>query len=125
MPWRNTCAMDERTRFVLEAEGDNIGHFTELCARYGISRKTGYKWLDRYKEGGIATLEDQSRAPKTHPNEVSEETKQAILDTRRAHATWGPKKIRELLKRADESRSWPAISTIGEILKSNGLSISR
>ncbi len=124
MPWRTTSAMDERCRFILEAEND-WGHFTELCARYGISRKTGYKWWERYKQGGMASLKDQSRAPKIHPNEVSEETKQEILDARRAHATWGPKKLRVLLQQVDGERSWPALSTIGEILKSSGLSISR
>jgi len=124
MPWRTTSAMDERCQFVLEAKRD-LGHFTELCARYGISTKTGYKWLHRYRKGGVANLQDRSRAPKNHPNEVSEEVKRAILEARRDHATWGPKKLRILLQQADGKRNWPALSTIGEIIRSNGLSVKR
>jgi putative transposase len=121
MPWRRTSAMDERCQFILEAKED-LGHFTELCARYGISTKTGYKWLERFREGGMANLTDQNRAPKNHPNEVVEEIKEAILQARRKHATWGPKKLRILLQKTDSKRSWPALSTIGELLKANGLS---
>ena len=124
MPWREGSAMDERCQFVLDARRD-LGHFTEQCARYGISTKTGYKWLGRYRQGGIANLQDQSRAPKHHPNEISSETKKAILEARRAHATWGPKKLRIVLQRADGERSWPALSTIGEIIRSHGLSVPR
>lgn len=124
MPWRTTSAMDERCQFVLEAKRD-LGQFTELCARYGISPKTGYKWLRRYQEGGMKNLQDRSRAPKNHPNEVSEEAKKAILEARRAHPTWGPKKLRILLQQADGKQCWPVQSTIGEIIKSNGLSIKR
>lgn len=124
MPWRTTSAMDERCQFVLDAKKD-LGRFTELCACYGISPKTGYKWMRRYQEGGMKNLQDRSRAPKNHPNEVSEETKKAILEVRRAHPTWGPKKLRILLQQTDGKRSWPVQSTIGEIIKSNGLSIKR
>jgi putative transposase len=124
MPWRTTSAMDERCQFIIDAKED-LGHFTELCARYGISTKTGYKWLARHREGGMAGLPDRSRAPQNHPNEISEETKEAILQARRAHATWGPKKLRILLQQANSKQSWPALSTIGEIIKSHGLSIPR
>jgi putative transposase len=124
MPWRKTSAMDERCRFVLDAE-DSLGQFSELCAYYGISPKTGYKWLERYTEGGITNLSSRSRAPKHHPNEVSKEIKDAILEARRAHASWGPKKLRKLLQQRNGKQSWPALSTIGEIIKSAGLSVPR
>jgi putative transposase len=124
MPWRNASAMDERCQFVLDARKD-LDSFTDLCTRYGISRETGYKWLKRYEAGGMANLQDQSRAPKYHPNEVSEEIKSAILQARRTHSTWGPKKLQKMLQESDPKRSWPAVSTMGEILQRNGLSVRR
>jgi putative transposase len=124
MPWRKTSAMDERCQFVIDAEKD-WGHFTELCAYYGISTKTGYKWLGRFKQGGMVSLQNRSRAPKNHPNEVSVGTKEAVLEARRTHPTWGPKKLRRVLQDMNRKRSWPALSTIGEIIKSHGLSIPR
>ena len=107
MPWRYTSAMEERYQFVKDAKA-YLGDFTELCAHYGISTKTGYKWMARYERGGIGCLQDQSRAPKSHPNQVSLEIKEAILQARRAHATWGPKKLRVLLQRANPKQLWPS-----------------
>ncbi len=125
MTWRETNAMDERLRFVLEAVSYG-GSFSELCASYGISTQTGYKWRDRYVRHGLAGLREQSRAPKHHPNEVPVEIVQEILVARRAHATWGPKKLRILLEKGGQRRrSLPALSTIGDILKRNGLSVPR
>lgn len=124
MPWRNTCAMDERCQFVLEAKKD-IGPFTELCARYGISPKTGYKWLKRFNKGGVANLADQSRASKSHPNQISEEIEEAILELRRARASWGPKKLRRILHEANGEVSWPSLSSMSRIIKAHGLAIDR
>ena len=124
MPWRETSAMEERLQLVMEVRED-LGSFTEICARYGVSTKTGYKWIDRYKREGVAGLQDQSRAPKNHPNQISEEIKEAILAVRRAHATWGPKKLRVLLEQGDPKELWPMPSTIGDIIKCHGLSIPR
>jgi putative transposase len=116
--------MDERCRFVVDAE-EYIGQFTELCAHYGISTKTGYKWLARHKESGMEGLNNRSRAPRNHPNQISEETRDTILQVRRAHPTWGPKKLRRVLQDKNKDQSWPALSTMGEVIKANGLSVSR
>ena len=124
MPWRKTSAMDERCLFVLEAK-EHIGPFTELCARYGISPKTGYKWLKRFNQGGVAYLADQSRASRNHPNQISEEIEKAVLEIRRAHATWGPKKLQVLLHQANREISWPCLSSMSRIIKAHGLSIHR
>ena len=124
MPWKVSSAMEERYQFVREAKG-YLGHFTELCAYYGISTKTGYKWISRYDSGGIDCLHDRSKAPKNHPNQVASEIREAILQARRAHATWGPKKLRILLQQTKSKQSWPSLSTIAEIIKCNGLSIRR
>lgn len=116
--------MDERYRFVIEAES-YVGSFTELCDWYGISTKTGYKWLSRYGGEGVAGLQDRSRAPSDHPNEIDEETQELILQVRRAHPTWGPKKLLVVLRERERERTWPGKSTISEILKRNGLTVAR
>lgn len=97
----------------------------ELCRRYNVSRKTGYKWLDRYARFGLEGLRDESRAPRRHPNQVSPEVIQAVLDLRRRHPHWGPAKLRARLERIAPEAEWPAVSTMGEMLKREGLSIPR
>jgi putative transposase len=121
MPWRKTSVMEERYRFVIEAE-TYLGTFTELCRHYGISAKTGYKWLERHRIGGVESLKDESRAPRVQAKQLDRETERAIVRLRQQHPTWGPKKLRILL--SNEGRT-AAQSTIGEILKRNGLSVPR
>ena len=93
MPWREVCRMDERVGFVAAVMAAEQS-MTELCERFGISRKTGYKWLARYRERGGAGLNDLSRAPHRVPWAIAASTAQAILGVRRAHPSWGPKKLR-------------------------------
>ena len=99
----------------------------ELCRRYGISRKTAYKWWTRWQAGGLEALAERSRAPHRQPNRVSAEWEQAVVEARGRHPTWGPKKLRaeldKLVARWGEGR--PARSTIGEILRRHGLSWAR
>lgn len=116
--------MEERFKLVREHEEDE-GSFAELCRRYGVSRKTGYKWLERYQRGGLEGLQDQSRAPDHHPNEVAKEVADGVLDLRRKHPHWGPAKLRAKLQREAPEAAWPAASTIGEMLKRAGLSVPR
>lgn len=103
------------------------GYFSmsELCSQYGISRKTGYKWLNRFDLGGPPALADRSRAPLEQYNQTDEELEDAILEARRAHPSWGPKKIRDFLDGQLPEEAWPAPSTIGDILKRNGLVFCR
>ena len=124
MPWKETCAVDQRMRFVVECER-GAEPMAALCRIYGISRRVGYKWLDRYLSEGVDGLKDHSRAPHRHPNKVSEELESAILSVRAAHPTWGPKKLLVILKRQRPRTHWPARSTIGEILSRHGLSFAR
>lgn len=124
MPWTETCAMEQRMRFALEycrAEHS----MAALCRMFRISRGVGYKWLGRYRMDGVDGLKDRSRAPKRHPNEVTPEVEQAVVAARRAHPTWGPKKLRVVLERHDPFGAWPAASTIGEILRRHGLTVPR
>jgi putative transposase len=116
--------MEERFKFVLEHQtGD--WRFAELCRRYGVSRKTGYKWLGRYFAEGLEGLKDQSRAPDHHPNEVLKEVAEQVVDLRRQHPHWGPAKLRARLQREAPEIVWPSASTIGEMLKREGLSVPR
>jgi putative transposase len=118
MPWTETRVADERTRFVVDCETED-GSMAEVCRRYGISRKTGYKWLARWLCEGPGGLVNRSRAPRCHPNLVSAEQVQAILEERDRRG-WGPKKLRVLLMRRHPEVGWPAISTMEQILKDHG-----
>ena len=114
MPWRETCVMDERMEFIVDWRRGETS-FAELCRWYGISRKSGYKWLGRYAAEGVAGLEDRSRAPRHHPNAVSEESEAAIVAVRGRHPTWGPKKIRAWLMAHGGEPRWPVESVIAGI----------
>ncbi|ANP84958.1 helix-turn-helix domain-containing protein [Rhizobium leguminosarum] len=120
MVWRETGIMDERLRFVGEClAGEET--MTALCAAYGISRKTGYKWLERYRALGPAGLIDLPRAPLEHGRATAAELVARIVAEKEANPQWGPKKVLARLKRSAPQLCWPAASTIGEILKRHGL----
>lgn len=116
--------MKERSRFVVEQESGRY-MMAELCRIFGISRETGYKWVERYEAEGPAGLADRSRAPRRHPNAVPAEVEAVILETRAAYPTWGPKKLRAWLQTHRPEEGWPAASTIGEILERHGLTAPR
>ena len=84
-------AVDKRMRFVTAVDA-GAETMTALCGRFGLSRKTGYKWLERYRRDGIAGLSEQSRAPRTHPQLVTTAIAERCLAVRRTHPTWGPVK---------------------------------
>ena len=125
MPWTETCIMEQRARFVMDVL-DSTYSISELCSSYGISRKTGYKWLRRFEHGGFEALHDHSRAPRSHPHETSRKVKEAIMAVKKRFSTWGAAKIRSRLERThpDWDR-YPAISTIGLFLQKQGLTCSR
>jgi len=121
MAWKETCVMDERLSFVHEVE---LGRrsVAELCRVFGVSRKTGYKWISRFREGGDEALADASRAPLTHPNTTDERLVRLIVEARRRHPDWGPEKLLEwLTPRHPRIEEWPAVSTAAQILKRAGL----
>src|SRR5262245_56307103 len=111
MPWRESTPMEQRLEFVREYES-GLFTMTELVAHYGVSRKTGYKWLERYDEGGTSALTDRSRRPQTSPHATAVEVVQAIVALRRRHPRWGAKKLRAVLTRRHPDIAWPARSTI-------------
>ncbi len=120
MPWKETGPMMERGHFVLAVRKETRS-FAGLCGEFGISRKTGYKWMERFNEDGWRGLEDRSRAPHHPANSVPESLKDLFVAERKQHPTWGPRKLLARLKRRSKSAEWPAASTIGELLKREGL----
>ena len=120
MPWLETAPMEQRERFIRDWQLD-LNTMTELSARYDISRKTGYKWLERFDEGGRHALGDRSRAPHQCPHRISEETAHLICDARRQHPTWGPDKLLDWLEPRHPGHAWPAVSTAGDLLVRKGL----
>lgn len=124
MPWTEATQMQQRARFLLEFSA-RLYSMSDLCRRFGISRKTGYKWSGRYEEEEISDLKDRSRRPKSCPSRTSEEVEAALVALRQKHPFWGPRKLRAFLKDRRPEISWPAASTIGDVLKRHGLITAR
>ena len=125
MPWKVSDPMDQRKKFigVVETEAMSI---SEACEAFGISRKTGYKWLERYDADGIAGLEERSHAPKNAvPWALSSSMKQRLIALRRRRPRWGPRKMLAWLEEREPELDLPAASTVGELLKREGLVRSR
>lgn len=120
MPWKEELLMDQKTEFVSEYLRDSLS-FTELCQRYHISRKSGYKWINRYQAEGPAGLLDRSRRPHSSPDQTPDSLRRAIIEARLRHPSWGAKKLLKLLARKDPRSAWPSGWTVCEILKREGL----
>jgi transposase InsO family protein len=116
--------MDQRVRFiaaVAEAEETRSESFASVCRRFGVSRRVGYKWVERYDKGGVDGLKDQPRAPHRCPHRTPDEARDALIELRKEFPTWGPKKLRDVLLGRRPELRLPAPSAIGEILKGAGL----
>lgn len=120
MPWRAASPMDQRTQFIADHLRDTLS-ITELCELYGISRKTGYKWIDRYLRHGPAGLDEHSRRPRRSPRQTSDEIVSAILAARQRHPRWGGRKLLALLHKQHPRWPLPGRSTASEILKRHGM----
>ncbi|WP_262241880.1 helix-turn-helix domain-containing protein, partial [Serratia liquefaciens] len=110
----------QRLEFIhaCQTSGDS---FSAVCRHFCISRKTGYKWLKRFQPDDVSSLEDHSRAPLTHARQHSSDVINCLILLRRAHPDWGPNKIRQWLLNHEIPFDVPAGSTIGDILKREGL----
>jgi len=120
MAWRQSDAVSERVRFIA-AWLSHEESVSALATRFGVSRKTAYKWIGRYAAEGPAGLAERSSAPLTQAQQTSSVIVASILKLRRKHPAWGPRKLRARLQLDDPATSWPAASTIGDILKREGL----
>lgn len=117
MAWRTMAVRDQRVEFVVRAQQgqENLSH---LCAEFGISRPTGYVWLKRYRQQGVAGIEEHSRRPRRSPRQTAAPVEQRIVDLRRARPDWGARKLRHLLR--GEGVLLPVI-TVHRILLRQGL----
>ncbi len=122
MPWKESKTMDLRVQLIQDYdEGESIAALAEI---YGVARKTIYKWLERHDAAGVAGLADRSRAPQHSPHKLSEDVIAEIIAARQRW-NWGPRKLRVKLAAAQPKITWPAESTIGEVLKRAGLTHRR
>ncbi len=94
---------------------------SELCRHYEVSRKTGYKWVQRFFDGGMPALMDRSRTPGAHPRAIDESTIDAIVALKERYPSWGAKKLRSRLQVIEPKVAWPSESTFARILKRRGL----
>ena len=120
MTWKETCTVSERRLFV-EAWLSQDFEVTELCERFGVSRKTGHKWINRFKEEGMNGLEDRSRARHDQAHRTPAAIRERILALKYRYPEWGPVTIQSALYRAEPESMWPAVSTIGSLLAEHGL----
>lgn len=120
MPWRETHVAEQRILLIAEHRR-GVRTVSELAVHFGVSRKTVYKWLRRFDEDG--ELGELSRRPKSSPSKLSGSMVELLVCARRAHPTWGPRKLLGFLSRQSEHSGieWPAASTVGELLKRQGL----
>jgi putative transposase len=118
MPWKECHVMDERVRFIARLlDGEKMA---VLCDEFGISRKTGYKIYQRYKDIGTRGLTDRSRRPHRHANQLPMPVEKAIVRLKKEYPSWGAPKIRERLKQRLPEVVCPAISTVHAVLDRHG-----
>jgi putative transposase len=120
VPWSTpdlVTIRKEFIRFVLSGRH----HITEACVVFGVSEKTGHKWLNRYRDEGLKGLDNRSHAPYIAAHQVSRQLRDRITQFRSIHPTWGPRKLKSNLERKFPNTQWPAASTIGELLRRQGL----
>ena len=120
MPWKELSPVDLRIRLITDYQRELLS-MAELCRRAGISRKTGYKWIDRYLHDGPAGLCDRSRRPHHFPRETAAEIVCKLIEARQHHPTWGAKKLLRILCRKHPAWQWPGRSTVCDILNRHGL----
>ena len=124
MSWKRTSEMDEKVRFVGECLA-GLESMTTLCARYGISRQTGYVLKRRYLLEGVTGLFERSRAPHHHGHATSPALVDRILSLRRDKPHWGPKKLLAKLAEGDPGQAWPSHGAVSDILRRAGLVVPR
>jgi transposase InsO family protein len=125
MPWREPSPVEQQRADLVREYTSGLLTMTELAAQYGVSRKTGYKWVAAYEAHGWMGLQDQSRRPHHSPHATDEEVLDVLLAIRRRHPRWGPKKLLAVAARRHPAAAWPARSTVAAHLKARGLITSR
>jgi transposase InsO family protein len=112
--------MDQKTQFIADYLRKTLS-LTELCELYGVSRKTGYKWIERYLTSGPSGLEDRSRKPGSSPHQTPQHVVEALIEVRGRHPSWGAKKLLSILHKRHPSWALPGRSTVCDLLRRHGL----
>lgn len=120
MPWKESRIVDQRLQFLSSYQKEEMS-ISDLCREFEVSRPTGYRWINRYKEAGPEGLLDLSSKPHSCSHATSELIGDAILAMRRKYPSWGARKLKARLERLQPSVAWPAASTFGNILRRAGL----
>jgi transposase InsO family protein len=120
MPWKETGPLQERVKFIAAALKSDDS-FSAICEQFGISRQKGYKWLDRYKQGGVEALADRSRRPHSNSRSVAPSVAELVVALRTKRPRWGPRKLLAVLEREYPRIDFPVASTVGSLLQSRGL----
>ena len=123
MPWRESSPMTERLEFIKACSNRNE-YILDVCDRFGISEKTGQKWLKRFREGGVEALEDRSHAPLNHAGRITPEVATRIFDLKRKYPELRAREARDWLilnEPRENGERWPAVSSIGELLRKHHL----
>lgn len=120
MPWNETTPMDQKMQFIADYLRGELS-MTELCELYGIARKTGYKFVDRYLNQGPEGLEERSRRPENYARHTAPHIVQAILELRQRHPSWGAKKLLSVLEKRHPRWGLPGRSTVCDILSRHGM----
>lgn len=120
MPWRKTKVEDPKKEFI-QAYLENKYSISDLCKHFNISRKCGYKWINRYKENGRQGLQDLSRAPVNQPNKTSQDIVTQLLEVKHQWPHWGPKKVLGYLDQLNPDIKWPCLTTVENIFNEHGL----
>src|SRR5689334_13537199 len=124
MPWKETSKLEQRKELMRRClEGEES--IAELSRQFGVSRETIYQWKRRVEQEGESGLEERSRAPHRQAQAIGADMAERILDVRRAHPRWGPRKILGALQCPGGKKVWPAASTVGALLKREGLVAAR
>jgi transposase InsO family protein len=118
MPWKEQTPMSQRQDFVIRASQEGV-NMRQLCQEYGISRKTGYKWLKRHRQQGDSGLVNQSSRPHHSPTQTALHIEELLLRARDKHPAWGARKLKAWLQQRGD-HDLPAVSTISQILKRHG-----
>ena len=120
MPWKETDVVTLREEFILKALGEHLP-FTRLCEEYGISRPTGYKWMERFKKGGLPALRDGTRRPKENPTALREDVICELIRIKKSVSPiWGPKKVLRIYERKHGSAGAPSLSSVKRVLDRAG-----
>ena len=120
MPWKEVLPMEQRVSFVLEVQKQEKS-FAALCRGFSISRKTGYKWWERFRELGLKGLGERSRRPQRSPRASEQKWGSKVIELRERYPWWGPKKLRAKLIARHGAGGVPAASTLGAMLVRAGL----